>query len=232
MVTTDFVIGEDDFADLIINPTAQDAFYYFFNQRLNRLVKRFVLDCTHPKVTYFCAVALIKKGEKFTPRLHFTIRSESGRLARIRAQVNEETIHLKASISLKDCHDQFWQLVSYLKSLAEIEDIPEQSFSLVSRADADIVVALRERDPASVKNIIRQLSEGIALSEQEVSELLQRKKRLREFEHAMEQCAPENHWQDFFETNKWIFGYGLNYVILRVTEQPHVGGTQVSGKGG
>src|SRR5580704_15345528 len=142
MVTTDFVIGEDDFADLIINPTAQDAFYYFFNQRENRLVKRFILDCTHPKVTYFCAVALIRKGEKFTPRLHFTIRSESGRLARVRAQVTDETIHLKASVSLKDCHDQFWRLVSYLKSLAEIEDIPEQSFSLVSQADADIVAAL------------------------------------------------------------------------------------------
>lgn len=232
MVTTDFVIGEDDFADLIINPTAQDAFYYFFNQRENRLVKRFVLDCTHPKVTYFCSVTLIKKGEKFTPRLHFTVRSESGRLARVRAQVNEETIRLKASVSLKDCHDQFWRLVSYLKSLAEIEDIPEQSFSLVSQADADIVTALRERDPASVKSIIRQLSEGIALSEQEVSELLQRKKRLKEFEHAIGQSAPENYWQNFFENNKWIFGYGLNYVILRVTDQPHFGGTQVTGKGG
>lgn len=37
----------------------------------------------------------------------------------------------------------------------------------------------------------------------------------------------------FFEQNKWIFGYGLNYEILKQQQpQPHYGGTRVDGKGG
>ena len=114
----------------------------------------------------------------------------------------------------------------------DIEGIPEGSFSLVSKAESEIVTALRERDPESIKSIIKQLSEGVALSQDEVNELLQRKKRLKEFEHALAQWAPESHWQDFFERNKWIFGYGLNYVILTMEGHPYVGGKQVTQKGG
>ena len=43
----------------------------------------------------------------------------------------------------------------------------------------------------------------------------------------------ENDWQDFFEENTWIFGYGLRYQILRVIQaQPNYGGATVSGVGG
>jgi hypothetical protein len=43
----------------------------------------------------------------------------------------------------------------------------------------------------------------------------------------------EGHWQDFFEANTWIFGYGLRYQILRVVQtQPNYGGTNISGRGG
>jgi len=229
---TDFVVGKDDFKELVIHPTAQDSFYYFFNQRDNRLVKHFVLDCTRPTVLYSCDVSLIKKNDKFTPRLHFTVRDQSGRFKRVRAEKNEETIHLKASVSLKECYVEFWELISYLKTLRDIEGIPEGSFSLVSKAESEIVAALRERDPESIKSIIKQLSEDVALSQDEVNELLQRKKRLKEFEHALAQCAPESQWQDFFERNKWIFGYGLNYVILTVEGHPYVGGKRVDRKGG
>lgn len=42
----------------------------------------------------------------------------------------------------------------------------------------------------------------------------------------------EAYWQDFFERNKWIFGYGLNYQILQQEQgQPHYGGTRVDGTG-
>jgi len=44
---------------------------------------------------------------------------------------------------------------------------------------------------------------------------------------------PENSWQDFFEENTWIFGYGLRYQILRVIQnQPNYGGSDVSGSRG
>ncbi|MGB6199840.1 MAG: Shedu immune nuclease family protein [Candidatus Acidiferrales bacterium] len=228
---TDFVVGRDNFSDLIINLTAQDSFYYFSNQRDHRLIKRFVLDCTRPNVLYCCEVSLIKKKDKFTPRLHLTVRDQYGRL-KTRSLKNGETIGLKASVSLKECYVQFWQLISYLKTLGDIEGIPEGSFSLVSKKDVEIVAALRERDPESIKSIIKQLSAGVPLSQEEVNELLQRKKRLKEFEDPLVQSASEHHWQDFFEDNKWIFGYGLNYVILSVQGQAYVGGKQFNRRGG
>lgn len=43
----------------------------------------------------------------------------------------------------------------------------------------------------------------------------------------------ENNWQNFFETNTWIFGYGLRYQILQVIQpQPNYGGAAVDGRGG
>ena len=43
----------------------------------------------------------------------------------------------------------------------------------------------------------------------------------------------EDSWQDFFEANTWIFGFGLRYQILRIVQtQPDYGGTDVSGRGG
>lgn len=180
MVDTDFIVGQDDFADLVISPTAYESFYFFFSQRDNRLIKRFVLDSTHPNVLYICEVTLIKKNDKFTPRLHFMVKDQTGKYKRVRAEKNEETIHLKASVSLKECYVQFWQLISYLRSLAEIE-IPNESFSLVTEAEGEIVAAIRLRDTESVKNIVKQLLAGVSLSREEVNEMLKRKERLGEF---------------------------------------------------
>src|ERR1017187_5718750 len=109
MPQTDFIIGKDNFADLVVSPTSHENFYYFINQRLHRLIKRFVLDA-RPRVSYFCEVTLIKKNEKFTPRLHFVVKDTTGKAARVRADKNDETIYLKASVNLNECHDQFWQL--------------------------------------------------------------------------------------------------------------------------
>lgn len=43
----------------------------------------------------------------------------------------------------------------------------------------------------------------------------------------------EGAWQNFFNDNKWIFGYGLRYQILNITSsQPHYGGSDITGRGG
>lgn len=57
---------------------------------------------------------------------------------------------------------------------------------------------------------------------------------LAEFEQAITDISKdENWWQNFFSDNKWIFGYGLNYQILRtVQEQPQYTGANVTRSGG
>ena len=139
---------------------------------------------------------------------------------------------MKASVNLEECHKNFWDLISFFKSVKEL-DIPDESFSLIKKDATQIVSAITKHDKDTILNIVKMSSAtpGVTFSEQDLNELLQRKKRLLEFQHCLAQSAPEHHWQDFFEKNKWIFGYGLNYVILRVQGQPYVGGKQVNRKG-
>jgi len=60
----------------------------------------------------------------------------------------------------------------------------------------------------------------------------QRKSVLEIFKNNLTAQRGEDWWQDFFETNTWIFGYGLNYQILKsVQAQPRYGGMAVTGKG-
>ena len=43
----------------------------------------------------------------------------------------------------------------------------------------------------------------------------------------------ENDWQNFFEDNTWIFGYGLRYQILGIIQaQANYGGSAINGQGG
>lgn len=61
---------------------------------------------------------------------------------------------------------------------------------------------------------------------------MERKKALEEFQPNLKLKRGEDWWQDFFERNTWIFGYGLKYQILKpVQSQPHYGGDTVAGKG-
>ena len=52
------------------------------------------------------------------------------------------------------------------------------------------------------------------------------------FESNLLRTKEEQWWQNFFEANLWIFGYGLDYRILRsVQSQPNYGGAGVDGRG-
>jgi hypothetical protein len=231
MLEVDFIVGKEDFSDVTLIPATDGQFYYFYNQGKKKRIKRFVLD-VKPRVVYACVVTFIKKGERGTPRLHFITKDLTGKYAKVRAPKNEDTIDLKASVNLGECHENFWKLIAFLRTFREIE-IPDEMFSLVSKDESVIVAGIREhRNMDSVKSIVNQLLEGVNLSVADVNVLLKRKERLAEFEATLKEQHPESKWQTFFEQNKWIFGYGLNYVILKVEKQPHVGGIRFDRTGG
>lgn len=56
---------------------------------------------------------------------------------------------------------------------------------------------------------------------------------LKEFENSISDGSKsEQYWQDFFTSNDWIFGYGLNYQFLSIkSDQPNYGGQNYLGKG-
>jgi Domain of unknown function (DUF4263) len=60
----------------------------------------------------------------------------------------------------------------------------------------------------------------------------ERLKAIQQFSANLAAQKDEQWWQRFFETNLWIFGYGLEYRILQsVQSQPNYGGAGVSGQG-
>jgi hypothetical protein len=226
----DFVVDVDDFDDLQINPAEIDKFWYFYLKKEKRLIKQFVLE-RGKNVDRLCCVTLIKAGKKFTPRLNLSVRDNKKQIET--AQVS--STNLKANVNLAQCHEQFWKLINFLQSFVEIET-PNERFSLLSQEDNQIIGALKQRGSTSIVGIIKALSAepGVNLTEQDINSLLKRRERLTEFEEALQKYASnERWWQNFFEINKWIFGYGLNYVILRQElAQPYYGGTCVDGTGG
>jgi hypothetical protein len=120
----DFRIGEDDFRDLQITSTpAIENFYYFYDKKHHRLIKQFVLD-RRTQVDYLCVVTLIKKEDKFTPRLSFSVRDKA---KQITEETPEAVTNIRSNVSLEDCHETFWKLISFLQSLREI-DIPTKAF--------------------------------------------------------------------------------------------------------
>jgi hypothetical protein len=60
-----------------------------------------------------------------------------------------------------------------------------------------------------------------------------RQKVLDEFQENLTKDNDESYWQNFFEKNPWIFGYGLKYKFLNLIDsQPNYGGANFTGKGG
>jgi hypothetical protein len=230
----DFIVGVDNFEDLkISSKNEHDHFYYFYHKDQRRLVKNFVLQ-EKTGVKYICRVTLIQKEEKFEPRLAFSVRNEDKEIEEF---PQSQITNIRANVDLNECHENFWHLISYIRSMKEIE-VPQESFSLVSQSEQEIICALRGRDPRSIANIIKQLSytEGVEreLTGADINQLLNRRKVLNEYKEGLEGSkTSESEWQDFFENNKWIFGYGLNYQILRQEQsQPHYGGDKLDRSGG
>jgi hypothetical protein len=227
-----FIVGTDNFDDLVFNPARQQNLRYIFNNARNCPVKQFVL-AQKPQVSYLCQVAIIEKENRFTARLTFSVRDDTGRFRTERAK-SDDTYELKSRVSLEHCHENFWRLISFLQSIQQIE-VPAKQFSLVTQGDQEIVSAIsRDRTLESLKTIAKELfQQGGQLSREDINQLLKRRDRLAEFQTELTTNRNEHWWQGFFEQNKWIFGYGLNYQILRQEEvQPHYGGEGLDGTGG
>jgi hypothetical protein len=229
-----FVVGTDNFDDLVFNPALRHNLRHIFNKARNSPVKQFVL-AQKPQVSYLCQVTIIEKANKFTLRLAFSVRDDTGKLRTRREKSELDTYELKSRVDLEECHENFWRLVSFLQSIQQIE-VPQDRFSLLSVPDAEIVSAIsRDRDPESRKTIAKELLQqhGGQLSREDINQLLKRRDRLAEFERELTTQRNELWWQNFFEQNKWIFGYGLNYQILRQEQaQAHYGGSRIDRTGG
>ena len=80
--------------------------------------------------------------------------------------------------------------------------------SLTEILNRDVLHAIIQKDP-NLLNIIAESN----LTSRDIKAIKYRKEQLDLFSSMLEDPdLVEKDWQDFFEKNKWIFGYGLSYI--------------------
>lgn len=110
---------------------------------------------------------------------------------------------------------------------------------------AGLTATVRGREQEAVEALVELLGEDvwsfIETAGAEIPEAVvqHRAWRAREaavvaFEqHMTNEDWAEPEWQRFFKENTWIFGFGLRYQFLdELTERPHLGGRDYTGRGG
>lgn len=127
-------------------------------------------------------------------------------------------------------HDEFNRLLDFLyqikfvdlsnKERFQVEDISTRDGPkvIVDAPDSNVLSAIRNLSGDKRKALLGNLQS--ILSEEDVNILLGRKQGLEDFaKHLSEKDWKEADWQDFFEREQWVFGYGLDYRIQRSFDQ-------------
>lgn len=151
--------------------------------------------------------------------------------------------------------DYFVGLIGFLQSLSalNLNDITERRIPLHDGPTLDEETRRQFRTLAATEQgqeLIREVVRSGQLSGEDIVNISYRKQQLQVFEnllsseqaihsyraeHHVSQAGDEAVWQRFFETNKWIFGYGLNFVFNQPLQgralETVVRGSDVTGAG-
>ena len=134
--------------------------------------------------------------------------------------------------------DEFERLLAFLRQIEfldlsneenfQIADISQQAGpkTIIDASDRSIVEQVRRMDEEQRDAVLEALSG--TLTSEEINVILGRRQGLEEFEKQLRTGEwAEADWQDFFEREQWIFGYSLDYRIMR-----QFGREMVVGSGG
>jgi hypothetical protein len=227
---TEFDLTTDDLGQLVIRPSK--GFHYFFDDVDNRLITDFVL-LRRPRVDTMCKVVLAGSTDQYTPRLRIWKKDKTSSASKAVATETIEaggTRAVKAAVDLNDAHENFWKLIRFLDSFKGIE-LPSHEFRIAGPADVDLLEALEGHDKTAVLTAVKAYVGG-ALTERDVQMLVDRRGALEHFERLLNEdgfveaeqarlalLGVEAVWQDFFESNPWIFGYGLTLVACEALDE-------------
>jgi hypothetical protein len=121
--------------------------------------------------------------------------------------------------------DEFERLLTFLRQIEfvdmsndqnfQIEDISSQAGpkAIIDASDRNLVERIKSLGGAHRDAVLRELQQS--LTNDDVNTLLGRRQGLEEFETQICGNWSESQWQDFFEREQWVFGYGLDYRIMR-----------------
>ncbi len=122
--------------------------------------------------------------------------------------------------------DEFTRLLGFLSQVEfidfsnqenfQIEDISTKAGpkAIIDASDRGIVDRIRNMSDGQRSGLLRALQES--LTDEEINILLGRRQGLEEYEkHIRLKDWSEAQWQDFFDREQWVFGYGLDYRVMR-----------------
>ena len=215
---TEFTVGTDDFSKLEIRDSNANNFHYFYDTQHSRLIKHFVLE-EKPQVETLCEVTLIKKGERFAPRLRLWKRNKvTKKQAELKVDDSKQQYRsIKSAVSLDDCHENFWSLINYLQGVQNI-DIPPQAFSVVATINSDFVqkVVTSFQTPEEQQLLIDAKEEDVRNLHAAINHA-KNKHALAEIEKLIKDDVTEAYFQKWFETNTWAFG--IDYLSIYKTSR-------------
>lgn len=122
--------------------------------------------------------------------------------------------------------DEFKKLLAFLNSVQfinledlkrfQIKDMSNSSGDkvIIDNPQAELMRLLKNSTGDGRLELLKQISGNLNKSDIEI--LLGRKEQLEVFGNELKNNLwDEKRWQDFFESHKWIFGYGLDYKITK-----------------
>lgn len=218
------LVTEQNLTGLVIKEAdPASGLHYFWHPTEHRLISDFILK-EGPQVDTICRVTLVKTDGTYTARPHFWKRDKTKKaIEQTEMPATGSTRPVKSSVDLDDCQAQFWMLINWLQAFAEIS-FPATAFKVVDQQTADLAAVLADKSKSEVLSAVKAHFAG-GLTEADVRLLVDRKSQLERFERLLHDPdyfesvravtpgqSSERVWQDFFEQNQWIFGYGLSLV--------------------
>ncbi|MCZ7595251.1 MAG: DUF4263 domain-containing protein [Hyphomicrobium sp.] len=126
--------------------------------------------------------------------------------------------------------DEFQRLLAFLDRIAFVDLSSEDRFDIedistgpgrkiiIDAVDRQFVERIRAMGGDEREALLRALKGS--LSTEEVNILLGRRQGVEVFEREIKKGVwSEREWQDFFEQESWVFGYGLDYRIMRTFDR-------------
>ncbi|OKH61224.1 hypothetical protein EB72_25160 [Mycobacterium sp. SWH-M1] len=227
----------DDFTALEIRDSGQaGGFHYFFDTNRNTLITDFVLE-DRPRVSTLCQITLIKKDNGFSPRIRLWKKDKTKfgkQTADHTVDADATTTVIKATVDTDSCHDNFWKLIDFIQSFIGIS-LPDSVFRVVTGDSALLAQLLQNQDRQVVLDAV-QAAVGESLTERDIGIISNRKKQLATFKSLLtdpnffeqrrrelqkpgkQPPGDEGVWQNFFENNQWIFGYGLSLIACETLD--------------
>jgi hypothetical protein len=240
----DFFVEKDKFENVQIDSCAINGFWYFKNSKKG-LIKRFILQETD-QTQKICVVTLIKKENgKFTPRFDFQIWNITKKAFENLPKDGIDQNLIKAKVSFDSCYENFILLIDFIKRIEEV-DFGSISYVVIDKSKKDIFENITK--DVAIENFKNKYGKDI--SEKDISLLQDRRSKLEYFNNLLISISffnneklklgknkrDEDVWQDFFEKNPWVFGYGLQLIACeglddKKLEQTVVGNDIINGSG-